>query len=129
MKYLVSIAFTITVLATGSALNLSKYEIYSDNNDDQQINKGESVKLKIYLKNNGSSQANKASKHSEPGDSSTPSRPRSASPGPPPETKFRAPAVSSWHPMPRFTLTLTPPFSPTKFLCTRNGEHLTFWWP
>ena len=44
---------------TEANITFSKYEVYSDNNNDDQINKGESIKLKVYLKNNGSSTANK----------------------------------------------------------------------
>lgn len=51
--------FTITIAGTNSVIGFSKYEIYSDNNADMQINKGESIKLKVFLKNNGSSKANK----------------------------------------------------------------------
>ncbi|OFY84600.1 MAG: hypothetical protein A3F72_19345 [Bacteroidetes bacterium RIFCSPLOWO2_12_FULL_35_15] len=52
-------SFTITVVGTGASIGFSKYDVSADNNNDQQINKGESIKLKVYLKNNGSSKANK----------------------------------------------------------------------
>jgi DNA-directed RNA polymerase subunit E'/Rpb7 len=51
--------FSITVTGTGAAVVFSRYEIYSDNNADQRINKGESIKLKVFVKNNGTSKANK----------------------------------------------------------------------
>jgi len=40
-------------------LGFSRYTVYSDNNADGIINKGEAIKLKLYLKNNGTSTANK----------------------------------------------------------------------
>ena len=51
-------SFTITVVGTGASLGFSRFDVREDNNDDQQINKGESIKLQIYLKNNGTSTAN-----------------------------------------------------------------------
>lgn len=51
--------FAVTVSATNAAIGFSKYEIYSDNNENQQINKGESIKLKVFVRNNGNSKANK----------------------------------------------------------------------
>ncbi len=51
--------FTITVGSTNANIEFSRYEITSDNNSDQIINKGEDINLKVYLKNTGASQANK----------------------------------------------------------------------
>jgi hypothetical protein len=51
--------FTITVGSTNANIEFSRYEITSDNNNDQIINKGEVIRLNIYLKNTGASQANK----------------------------------------------------------------------
>jgi len=51
--------FPITVVASGASVGFSKFEINTDNNNDKKINKGESIKLKVFLKNNGSSKANK----------------------------------------------------------------------
>jgi len=39
-------------------LNYSKYSVYNDDNGDGIINKGETIKLKVYVKNNGTSTAN-----------------------------------------------------------------------
>ena len=52
-------SFTITVVGTGASVGFSKYTVYSDNNGDGIINKGEAIKLQVYLKNNGTSTANK----------------------------------------------------------------------
>jgi hypothetical protein len=52
-------SFTITVVSTGASIGFSRYDVTQDNNNDQQINKGESIKLKVYIKNNGNSKANK----------------------------------------------------------------------
>jgi hypothetical protein len=43
----------------GVALKFNSYSIISDNNNDDIINKGETVQLKISLKNTGTSTANK----------------------------------------------------------------------
>jgi hypothetical protein len=51
--------FTVTVVNTSAVLRFMYFDVYSDNNNDKIINKGESVKLKVYLKNIGSSRANK----------------------------------------------------------------------
>jgi hypothetical protein len=51
--------FSITVVATDGLIGFSNYTVYSDNNSDQKINKGETVKLNISLKNTGSSKVNK----------------------------------------------------------------------
>lgn len=51
-------SFNVTNSSTSSTLNYSKYEVIFDNNDDGIINKGETVYLKLYVKNNGSSTAN-----------------------------------------------------------------------
>ncbi|HNQ69535.1 MAG TPA: hypothetical protein PKN32_14240, partial [Bacteroidales bacterium] len=47
----------ITVSTTGANLSYNSYYVYSENNDDGQINKGETVKLNVSLKNTGSSTA------------------------------------------------------------------------
>ena len=52
-------SFTITVVATSSSIGFSSFAVVTDNNNDKQINKGESIKLTVVLKNNGSSSANK----------------------------------------------------------------------
>ncbi len=52
-------SFTIIVAATGANIKFSKYEVVSDDNNNGIINIGESIKLKVYLKNVGSSTANK----------------------------------------------------------------------
>ena len=52
-------SFTITVVGTGASIGFSRFTVYSDNNGDGIINKGEAVKLQVYLKNNGTSTANK----------------------------------------------------------------------
>ncbi|MDR1654263.1 MAG: hypothetical protein LBS01_11595 [Prevotellaceae bacterium] len=41
----------------GVALKFDSYNVYSDNNDDGIINKGETIKLNICIKNNGTSTA------------------------------------------------------------------------
>jgi hypothetical protein len=51
--------FAVTVQATGAVVNFSRFKVAEDNNADQVVNKGESVKLLLYLKNNGSSKVNK----------------------------------------------------------------------
>ena len=51
-------SFTVTVQATGANIQYSRNVVYSDNNGDGIINKGESIALKVYLKNTGSSDAN-----------------------------------------------------------------------
>jgi len=50
--------FIIEVNSTGALINFSEFEIAYDNNHDKVINKGETVYLRVYLKNDGSSQAN-----------------------------------------------------------------------
>ncbi len=52
-------SFTITVVATSASIGFSSFAVVTDNNNDKQINKGESIKLTVVLKNNGSSSANK----------------------------------------------------------------------
>jgi hypothetical protein len=42
----------------GAKIEFAGYSIYSDNNDDNLINKGEKIQLKVKLKNTGSSEAN-----------------------------------------------------------------------
>ena len=51
--------FTVIVSATGANIKFSKFEVVADNNGDGIINKGEAIKLKVYLQNQGSSDANK----------------------------------------------------------------------
>ena len=51
-------SFTVTVQATGANIQYSRNVVYSDNNGDGIINKGESIALKVYLKNTGRSDAN-----------------------------------------------------------------------
>jgi len=51
--------FTVTVIATGANIKFSRIEVVSDDNNNGIVNKGESVKLKVYLQNTGSSTANK----------------------------------------------------------------------
>ena len=51
--------FSITVVATDGIIGFGNYTVSSDNNNDQKINKGESIKLNVSLKNTGSSKVNK----------------------------------------------------------------------
>ena len=51
--------FTITVQSTGATIGFSRFSVKSDNNGDGIVNKGESVQLQLYLKNTGTSTANK----------------------------------------------------------------------
>ena len=47
----------VTVSATGASVSYYSYDVYSDNNNDKKINKGETVKLNVSLRNTGSSTA------------------------------------------------------------------------
>ena len=38
-------------------ISFSKFDVYSDDNNDQEINPGESISLRVYLENTGSSEA------------------------------------------------------------------------
>jgi len=49
--------FMITVRKTDAHIAFSRFEVYSDDNSDQQINPGESVSLRVYLENTGTSRA------------------------------------------------------------------------
>lgn len=49
--------FTVTVQKTGANILFSKYEVHYDDNHDGEVDPGEYVELKIYLKNSGSSKA------------------------------------------------------------------------
>jgi DNA-directed RNA polymerase subunit E'/Rpb7 len=51
-------SFSVTVSATSAQISYNSYSIYSDNNSDGVINKGEKIQLKISLKNTGTSAAN-----------------------------------------------------------------------
>ncbi len=51
-------SFNVTVQATGAQIAYSNHNVVYDNNSDGIINKGETVYLKVYLGNNGSSTAN-----------------------------------------------------------------------
>ncbi len=51
-------SFVIQVSATDALLNYSKHSVVYDNNLDGIINQNETVYLKVYIKNNGSSKAN-----------------------------------------------------------------------
>jgi len=51
-------SFSVTVQGTGAQISYSSYSVVGDNNNDGVINKGETVYLKVYLANNGSSAAN-----------------------------------------------------------------------
>jgi hypothetical protein len=48
----------VTVTAIGAQIICNSYIIHADNNDDGVINKGETVELKVSLKNTGTSTAN-----------------------------------------------------------------------
>jgi hypothetical protein len=49
--------FNVIVSATGAQVSYNSYRVYSDNNGDKIVNKGETVYLKISLKNTGTSAA------------------------------------------------------------------------
>ena len=49
--------FEITVSATGANITYNSFNIYSDNNSDGIINKGETIRLNVSLKNTGTSTA------------------------------------------------------------------------
>jgi hypothetical protein len=51
--------FNIVVKHTNAFIKYSRYDVYYDNNSNQKVNPGETPKLKVYLKNTGSSVANK----------------------------------------------------------------------
>jgi hypothetical protein len=51
-------SFSVTVSATGAQITYNSYSVSSDNNGDGVINKGETIQLKISLKNTGTSVAN-----------------------------------------------------------------------
>ena len=51
-------SFSVTVDATGAQMAYNSYSVYSDNNSDGIINKGETVGLRVSLKNVGTSTAN-----------------------------------------------------------------------
>ena len=51
-------SFNVQVSATGALLNYSKHTVVYDDNHDGMINQNETVYLKVYIKNNGSSKAN-----------------------------------------------------------------------
>jgi len=51
--------FEVEVQATGALLQFNKFEVVYDDNGNHIINKGETVYLKIYIGNNGSSTVNK----------------------------------------------------------------------
>jgi len=50
-------SFEVTVEATQAQIGFSSYSVVGDNNGDKIVNKGETVYLKVNLKNNGSSKA------------------------------------------------------------------------
>jgi hypothetical protein len=50
-------SFDITVKATGANIEFSRYEVSDDNNNNGTINSGESISLRIYLENTGTSSA------------------------------------------------------------------------
>jgi hypothetical protein len=45
-------------MKNGVALKFDSYSVYSDNNGDEIVNKGETVRLRVYLKNTGTNDAN-----------------------------------------------------------------------
>ena len=49
--------FDVPVVATNAKIGFNTYTVYSDNNGDKNVNPGETVQLKISLKNTGSSAA------------------------------------------------------------------------
>ena len=51
-------SFSVTVQATGANIQYSRNTIYNDTNGDGIINKGETIDLKVDLKNTGTSDAN-----------------------------------------------------------------------
>lgn len=51
--------FNIQVKKTDGAIKYSRFVIASDNNNDDKVNKGETVGLQVFLKNTGTSQINK----------------------------------------------------------------------
>jgi hypothetical protein len=51
-------SFEIDVSGTNALMNFSRFEIAYDNNDDGIVNQGEMAYLRVYIKNNGTSQAN-----------------------------------------------------------------------
>jgi len=51
--------FEVEVLETGAQLSFSSFDVVYDNNGDLNINKGETVYLKVFVVNNGSSTVNK----------------------------------------------------------------------
>ena len=50
-------SFNVTVEGTGANITYGSFYVYSDNNNDDIINKGETIKLNISLQNTGSSTA------------------------------------------------------------------------
>jgi len=50
-------SFTVPVLATNAKIVYNSYSIYSDNNGDKIVNNGETIRMRISLKNTGSSTA------------------------------------------------------------------------
>lgn len=50
--------FSVTVSATGANVSYNSYNVYSDNNNNGIVNKGETVRLNVSLKNTGTSTAN-----------------------------------------------------------------------
>jgi PII-like signaling protein len=50
-------SFSLSVVTTGAKIEFASYSIYSDNNGDKLINKGEKIQLNVSLKNTGSSTA------------------------------------------------------------------------
>jgi hypothetical protein len=52
-----SSSFNVTVFATGAQVSYNRFSVYSDNNGDKIVNKGETVYLRISLKNTGTSAA------------------------------------------------------------------------
>ncbi|MDR1182421.1 MAG: hypothetical protein LBL13_10640, partial [Bacteroidales bacterium] len=52
-----SASFNITVSATGANVLYNSYNVYSDNNNDGIVDKGETVRLNVSLKNTGTSTA------------------------------------------------------------------------
>jgi len=51
-------SFDVIVEGTGANITYGSYYVYSDNNNDKIVNKGETVRLNVSLKNTGSSTAN-----------------------------------------------------------------------
>ena len=50
-------SFVVTVVGTDAIVSYNGYQVSSDNNGDGKVNKGETVKLNVSLKNTGSSTA------------------------------------------------------------------------